>query len=154
MLVIINAVMFILHFCCCSVTKSWLILSDPMDFSMPGFPVLHYLPEFAQIHVHWVSDAILSSSPFAFSLSQHQVLFWWVGSSHHLSKVLELQLQHQPSNEPSGLTSFRIDWFDLFAGQKDSQVFSSTTTWKLQFFCIRSSLWTDSHICTWLLEIP
>ena len=44
--------------CCCSVTKSCLTLCDPMDCSMPGFPVPHHLPEFAQVHVHWVSDAI------------------------------------------------------------------------------------------------
>ena len=43
---------------CCSVAKSCLILCDPMDCSMPGSSVLHYLPEFAQIHVHWVGDAI------------------------------------------------------------------------------------------------
>ena len=59
------------------------------------------VPEFAQIHVHWVGDAIqpshplLSPSPFAFNLSQHQGLFCWVGSSHQVAKVLELQLQHQ-----------------------------------------------------------
>ena len=50
---------------------------------MPGSPVLHYLPEFAQNQVHRVGDAIqpfhpLSSpSPFAFNLSQHQSLLWW-----------------------------------------------------------------------------
>ena len=54
-----------------------------MDCSIPGSSVLHYLPEFAQIHVHWVSDAIspshplLPPSPFAFSLSQNQDLFQW-----------------------------------------------------------------------------
>ena len=37
---------------CCSVAKSCLTLCDPMDCSMPGFPVLHYLPEFAQVHIH------------------------------------------------------------------------------------------------------
>jgi len=45
----------------CSVAKSCLILCDPMDCSMPGFPVLHSLPEFSQTHVHWVRDAIQSS---------------------------------------------------------------------------------------------
>ena len=56
-------------------------LCDPMDCSMPGFPELHCLPEFAQTHVHQVSDAIqpsypLSSpSPPALNLSQHQSLF-------------------------------------------------------------------------------
>ena len=63
-----------LDYCCCSVVKSCLTLCDPMDSNVPGFPVLHYLPEFAQTHVHWVSDAIqpshplLPTSPFAFHL--------------------------------------------------------------------------------------
>ena len=76
-------------------------LCDSVDCSMPGFPVLYYLPEFSQTQVHWVSDAIqpshpLSSpSPPAFNLSQHQGLFKWVSSSHHVAKVLEPQLQHQ-----------------------------------------------------------
>ena len=84
----------------CSVTKSCPTLCDPMDWSMPDFPVLHYLPELAQIHVHWVGDAIqpshsLSSpSPPVLNLSQHQGLFQWVSSSHQVAKVLELQLQH------------------------------------------------------------
>ena len=52
-----------------------------LDCSTPGFPVLQYLLEFAQIHVHWIGDAIQPSSPlpppypFAFNLSQHQGLF-------------------------------------------------------------------------------
>ena len=79
--------------CCCSVAKWWLILRDPMDCGMPGFPVPHCRPEFAQVHVPWVSDAIqpsqplTPSSPLAFSLSQHQGLFWWVGSSHQMYHV-------------------------------------------------------------------
>ena len=74
---------------------------NPRDCSSPGSPVLHYLLKFAQIHVHWVSDAIspscplLPPSPFAFNLFQHQDLFQWVGSWHQVVKVLELQLQHQ-----------------------------------------------------------
>ena len=44
--------------CCCSVTKSCPTLCDPMDCSTPGLPVPHDLPEFAQIHVHWISDVI------------------------------------------------------------------------------------------------
>ena len=48
---------------CCSVTKLCPTLCDPMNCSMPGFPVLHYLPEFAQTRVHWVSDAIQPSHP-------------------------------------------------------------------------------------------
>ena len=70
-----------------------------MDCSMPGFPVLHHLPEFVQTHVHWVGDVIQPSyplspaSPPALNLSQHQGLFQWVGSSHQVAKVLELQHQ-------------------------------------------------------------
>ena len=92
-----------------------------MDCSMPGLPVHHQLPEFTQTHVHWVSDAIqpshplLSPSPPTFNLSQHQGLFKWVSSSHQVAKVLEFQLQHQPSNEYSGPISFRMDWLDLLA---------------------------------------
>ena len=71
-----------------------------MDCSTPGCPVLYYFPEFAQTHIHWVSDAIQPSHPLsshspAISLSQHQGLFQWVGSSHQVAKVLEFQLQHQ-----------------------------------------------------------
>ena len=94
-----------------------------MDCSTPGFPVLHQLLKFAQTHILWVSDLIqwshpLSSpSPPGFSLSQQQGLFQWVSSSHQVVKVLELQLQYSPSNEYSGLISFRIDWFDLLAVQ-------------------------------------
>ena len=74
---------------------------NPMDCSMPGFPVLHYLPGFAQTHIHWVDDDIQPShslfppSPPSLNLSQHQGLFQWAGSSHQVSKVLEFQLQHQ-----------------------------------------------------------
>ena len=53
-----------LRCCCfCSVAKFCLTLCDPMDCSMPGFPVHHYFPEFAQINVHWVGDAIQPSHP-------------------------------------------------------------------------------------------
>ena len=71
-------------------------LCVPFDCSTPGSPVLHHLPEFAQIHVHWASDAIQSShplsppSPPALSLSQHQDLFQWVWFSYQV-----LELQHQ-----------------------------------------------------------
>ena len=66
--------------CCCSVSQSCLTLYNAMDCSLPGFPVLHHLPELAQTHVHWVSAAIqsshplLSPSPPTFSLFQHQNL--------------------------------------------------------------------------------
>ena len=61
-------------------SRSCVLLCDPMDCSTPGFPILHYLPEFAQTHVNWVGDAIQPShllppsSPPIFDLSQHQGL--------------------------------------------------------------------------------
>jgi len=75
-----------------------------MDCRMPGFLVLHYFPEFAQAHVHWVKDGIQSSHPLllpslALNLSQHQGLFQWVGSSHSggqsftLASVLPMNIQ-------------------------------------------------------------
>ena len=73
---------------------------NPMDCSTTGFPVHYYLPEFAQTHVYWGDDAIqpfhhlLSPSPPAFNLPQHQDLFQRVNSSYQVAKILELQPQH------------------------------------------------------------
>ena len=84
-----------------SISQLYLTLSDPKDCSSPGFPVHQQLPEFTQTHIHWVGDAIqpshplLSPSPPAFNLSQHQGLFKWVSSSHQVAKVLEFEFQHQ-----------------------------------------------------------
>ena len=81
-----------------SITQSCPTLCNPMNRSTPGLPVRHQLPEFTQIYIHWVSDAIqpshpLSSpSPPAPDPSQHQSLFQWVNSSHEVAKVLEFQL--------------------------------------------------------------
>ena len=106
-----------------SVAQLCPILCDPMDCSVPGFPVHHKLPELDQTHVHRVGNAIqpshpLSSpSPPAFNLAQHQGLFQWVSSSHQVAKILKFQLQPQLSNEYSGLISFRIDWLDLLAAK-------------------------------------
>ena len=71
-----------------SVTQSCPTLYDPMDCSMPGFPVHNQHPEYTQSHVHWVGDAIQPSHPLLspshtiFNLSQHQGLFKWVSSLH------------------------------------------------------------------------
>ena len=97
-------------------------LCNPLDCSTPGFPVHHQLPEFAQTHAHWVSDAIqpscplLSPSPPAFNLSQHQGLsesVLWIRWLKYWSFSFSLS----PSNEYSGLISFRMDWLDLLAVQ-------------------------------------
>ena len=92
-----------------------------MNCSTPGLPVHHQLLEFTQTHVHLVGDAIqpshpLSSpSPPAFNLSQHQGLFKWVSSSHQVTKYWSYSFSISPSNEYSGLISFKIDWLDLLA---------------------------------------
>ena len=68
----------------------------------------------------WCHPTISSSkspSPPTFTLSQHQDLFKWVSSSHQVAKVLEFQLPTNPSNEYSGLISFRMDWLDLLTVQ-------------------------------------
>ena len=97
------------------------MLCDPIDDSMPGFPVFLYLPEFAQIHVHWVGGAIHSSHPLslpaptAFSLSQVQDLSQWICSSHKVAKVVEFQLQQQYFQWIFQLISFRMDGFDLLS---------------------------------------
>ena len=114
------------------VIKTCVTLCNPMDCSIPGSSVLHYLPEFAQIHVHLVTDAIQPSHPLSppsppvLNLSQHQDLFQWAGSSHQVAKVLKLQ--HQ---------SFQWiqDWLRLtdlmsLLSKGVSSVFSSTTVWK------------------------
>ena len=85
---------------CCSVARLGPTLCDPMDCTTPCFSVHHHLPKLAQTHVHWVGDAIQPSHPLSslsstLNLSQHQGLFQWVGYSHQVAKVLELQLQHQ-----------------------------------------------------------
>ena len=95
-----------------------------MDCSTPGLPVLHQLLEFAQTHVHWVGDAIQPShplllpSPPAFNLSQHQGHFQRVSSSHQVTKYSSFSFSISPSNEYSGLISFRMDWLDLLAVQE------------------------------------
>ena len=117
-----------------------------MDYSRIGFPVLHYVPVFAQTHVHWISDTIQLSYPLppplpsAFNLSQHQGLFQWVGSLHHVAKVLELQLQHQ-----SFQWIFRVDFLEDWLVSspccpRDSQesspawYFKTINSWVLSFF--------------------
>ena len=110
-----------MFYCCCSVTQLYLTLCDPTDYSMPGFLVLHHLPELAQTYVHWVSDSIQPSHPLSF-LSPPALIF---PNSRVFSSELALCIRwpkywsfsFSPSNECSGLISFRIDWFDLLAVQ-------------------------------------
>ena len=102
---------------CCLVTKLCPALCDLMGWSMPGFSVFYYLLELAQTHVHWVGDVIqtshtlLSPSPSAFNLSQHQALcFRW-------PKYWSFSFSISPSNEYSWLICFRMNRLDLLAVQ-------------------------------------
>ena len=98
------------------------LFCDPMDYTTPGFAV-HQLPELAQTHIHRVGDAIqpshplLSRSPPAFSLSQHQVFSNESVLRNRWPKYWSFSFSISPSSEYLGLIYFRIDWFDLRAIQ-------------------------------------
>ena len=106
-----------------SVAQSYPTLCNPMNCSTPGFPIFHYLLEFAQTHVHWVDDAIqpshplLPPSPPTFNLSQIRVFS--NESVLHIKwpKYWSSSFSIRPSSEYSGLISFRMDWVDLLAVQ-------------------------------------
>ena len=102
---------------------SCLILCDPMVYSTPGFPVLHYFPEFVQTHVHRVGDAIQPSHPASPLLllpsvflsievfpNESALCIRW-------TKYWSFSFSISPSKEYSGLISFRMDWLDLLAVQ-------------------------------------
>ena len=106
-----------------SVAQSCPVLCDPMDYSTPGFPTHHQLLELAPTHVHRVSEAIQPSHPLSspypppsifpsirvFSNESVLCIRW--------PKYWSFSHSIRPSNEYSGLISFRMDWFDLFAVQ-------------------------------------
>ena len=109
-------------FCCCSVTKLYPTLCDTTDCSMPGFPDPHYLLEFAWVHVHWIRDGIQPSQLCHFLLLPSIFPTLRVSSNElalHIRwpKYWSFSFSIGPSNEYSGLISFRIDWFDLLAVQ-------------------------------------
>ena len=130
-----------------------------MNCSTPGFPVLHYLLELAQIHVHWVNDAIqlLFCCPLLLLPSIFPSIIVFSNElALHIRWPKYWNFNFSPSNKYSGLISFRIDWFALLAVQG---TFKSLHNPASQFksidsFGIQPSLWSNSHICTWLLEKP
>ena len=146
-----------------SVAQSCPTLCNLMDCSTPGLPVHHQLPELAQIHDHWVSDAIQLSHPLsspspAFNLSQHQGLFQWVLCIRQ-PKYWTFSFSISPSNEYSGLISFRIDWFDLLAVQGTLESFlqhhsSKASVLQGSAFFMKKEFLLNSHIHTWFLEKP
>ena len=139
---------------CCSVTKLCLTLCSPMDCSMPGFLVLHYLPEFAQTHVHWVDDAIQPSHPLSFpSLPSCPQSFPASGSSH-MNQFFRSGGQSIGVSASASVLPMNIqDWFPLgltglisLQSKGPSRIFSNTTVQKHQFFGAQPSLWSNSDI--------
>ena len=128
-----------------------------MDCSTSGFPVLYCLPEFAQIHVHWVGDALLnissSAALFSFCLQSFPAsgsfLMNWLFTSCGRSIGASASASVLPVNIqgwfPLGLTG----WISL-QSKGLSRVFPSTTVLKHPFFNAQPSLWSNSHICIWL----
>ena len=106
-----------------SVTQSCPTFCDPTDCSMLDFPVRHQLPEPTQTHVNWFGDAIqpsrplMSPSPPAFNVSQHQGLFQSVNIYMRWSNYWSFSFSISPPNVYSGLISFMIDRLDLLAVQ-------------------------------------
>ena len=140
------------HFCCCccccfSVGKLWLgvILCDPMNCSIPGFPVLHCLLEFGQTHVHWrqwchptISSSVIpfSSCPQSFPASR----------SFPMSQLLKSGGQSIGASASASVLPGNIQgWFPLgltsliCCSSRDFQEFSSTTIWKHWFFDVQTS---------------
>ena len=143
-----------------SVAQSCLTLCDPMNHSMPGLPVHHYLPEFTQTHIHRVSDAIQPSHPVvtfsscppslpaskSFPVSQ---LFAWGAQSTGVSALASFLPKKSQGWSPSEWTGW------IFLQSKGlSRVFSNTTVQKHHFFGAQPSSQSNSHIHTWPLEKP
>ena len=135
-------------------------LCNPMDCSMPGFPVHHYLLELTKTHLHWQwCHATISSPvvPFSYCLQSFPASGSFLVSQFFasggqsigvsaLSSALPMNIQDL---SPLGWTS----WISL-QSRGPPRVSSSTTVQKHQFFSTQLSLWSNSHIHTWLLEKP
>ena len=141
---------------------SYLVVSyslQPLNCSIPGFPILHYLSEFAQNHVHLVSDAIQPSqslsppSPLASTFPSIRIFF--NESTLHIRwpKYWSFSFSVGPSNEYSGLISFRIELVWSWS-PRDSQESFPAPQFKSINSSVLSLLYGPAHILTWLLEKP
>ena len=106
----------------------------------------------------WCHPSISSSVlPFSSCLQSFPASGWFPMSNFFASggqNYWSFSFSISPSNEYSWLISFRMDWLDLLAVQGTLKIFFNTTVQKHQFFSIQLSLWSNSHIHTWLLEKP
>ena len=111
------------HHCHCSVAQSFLTLCDPIDGCTPGLPVPHHLPEFAQVHVHCIGDAISHLTLWCPLLLLPSIFPRTRDFSNESAvrirrpKYWSFCFSISPSNEYSGLISLKTDWFDLLAVQ-------------------------------------
>ena len=124
-----------------------------MNCSTPGFSVHHYIPEFPQTHVHWVGDAIQTSHPvfpfsFALNFSQHQVFSNESALCIRWPKYWSFNFSISPSNEYSGLISFRMDWLDLFVVQGTLK-----SQWIRLWLHVYDWNSTDSYELKWLWTV-
>jgi len=109
------------YYIICSVSQSCPTLCNPMDCSTPGFPVPHHLPEFTQVHVHWIRGAVQSSHPLMLfspsALSLPSIRVFSNESSVRIRWPKYWKFRISPSSKYSGLISLKIDWFDLLVVQ-------------------------------------
>ena len=135
-------------------------LCDSMDCSTPGFPLHHQLLELGQTHVHWVGDAIQPFSSSVIPFSSFLQSFPESGS-FAVSQFFASGGQSIGASASASASVFPMniqDWFPLgltgliLQSKELSRVFSSTTVQKHRFFGNQLSLWSNSHIHTWLLE--
>ena len=141
--------------CCCSVAKLCPTPCDPMDCSTPGFPVLHYLPVCSNSYP--LSHDAISSSVVPFSC----LLSFPASGSFPVSGLFasgdqsigSFSFSDSPSNEYSAWFLLRLTGLISLQSKGLSRVFSNTVQ-KYQFFATQLSLWSNSHIHTWLLEKP
>ena len=131
----------------------------PMDCSMPGFPVPSPTPRAYSNSCpssQWCHPTISSSVATFSSCPQLFPESEFTESDLHSRwpKYWSFSFSISPSNEYSGLISFRIDCFDLLAVQRTLKSFLQHHCSKRQFFGAQLSLWSNSHIHTWLLEKP
>ena len=136
-----------------SVSQSFPVLCDPTDCSTPGLPVHHQLLELTQTHVHWVGDAIQPPHPLS-SPSPPPSIFHSIRVFSNESalcirwpKYWSFRFSISPSNEYSGLISFRMDWLDLLAVQ-------GTLKSLLQHHRSKASILWHSAFFTVLLSHP
>ena len=134
-----------------SVAQSCPTICDPMDCRTPSFPIHHQLPELTQTHVYLVSDAIQPSHPLL-STSSPSSIFSNIrvfpnDSLLHIRwpKYWNFSFSISPSNEYSGLISFRMDWFDLTAVQGTNKSLlqnhssKASILWHSTFFIVQFS---------------